>query len=115
VHPYAKPLSVRSGGGAQTDHPIESFGGVAGDGALPLGMIVVTAYRAGGEWEPKRLSAGAGAMALLANAVPARERSREVMGVISRAARDSVVLEGDRGEAEPIVPLLLAELEHQAD
>ncbi len=115
VHPYAKPLSVRNGGWKQTDHPIDSFNGVAGDEALPLGMIVVTTFRAGGEWKPKRLSAGAGAMALLANAVPARERSREVMGVISRAARDSVVLESDRGEAEPIAPLLLAELEHQAD
>ncbi len=53
-------------------------------------------------------------MALLANAVPAQERPEEVMQAISRAARDAVVIESDRGEADAIAPLLLAELERHA-
>ena len=114
VHPYAKPLSVRGDGWRQTDHAVESFGGVAGDEPLPLGMIVITSYRPGAEWKPKRLSAGAGAMALLANAVPAQERPKEVMHAVSRAAEGAVVIESDRDEADAIAPLLLAELEQQA-
>ena len=73
-------------------------------------MIVITTSRPGAEWKPKRLSAGAGAMALLANAVPAQERPEEVMQTISRAAKDVVVIEGDRGEAAEVAPLLLREL-----
>ncbi len=113
VQPYAKPLSIRGDGLEQTDHAVESFGGVAGDEPLPLGMIVITTYKQGAEWKPKRLSPGAGAMALLANAVPAMERPEEVMQAISRAARDAVVIEGDRGEADEVAPLLLEALEAQ--
>jgi hypothetical protein len=53
-------------------------------------------------------------MALLANAIPAQERPEEAMHAISRAAGQAVVLESDRGEADPIAPMLLAELERHA-
>jgi hypothetical protein len=111
VHPYAKPLSIRGDGWMQTDHPVDSFGGVAGEDALPLGAIVVTTYRSGAEWRPRRLSAGGGAMALVANAVPAQERPEEVLRTIARAAEAAVVIESDRGEAEEVAPQLLAELD----
>jgi hypothetical protein len=121
VHPYAKPLSVRSGnpatrgadreGRRQSDHSLESLGWTPGVEPIPLGMIVVTSYRSGAEWRPERVSAGAGAMALLANAVPARERPEQVMRSLRRAAESAVVLKGDRGEAEEAAAALLAELE----
>lgn len=115
VIPYAKPLSVRAAGGwAQTEHAVESLGGVAGKERLPLAMVVITSYRAEAEWNPQPVSRGAGAMALLANAVPARERSGEVMEVVSRAIEGAVVLESPRGEADEIAPLLLRELEQHA-
>lgn len=115
VTPYAKALSIRAGGWTQTDHSVESQGGVAGTERVPLGMIVITSYVADAEWSPKPLSRGAGAMALLANAVPARERSKEVMEVISRAAEGAVVIESERGEADAVAPLLLQELERHAE
>jgi hypothetical protein len=115
VHPYPKPLSVRNGGWEQIDHTVETLGGVAGDEAVPVAMVVVTSYDPGAQWNPRQLSAGAGAMALLSNAVPAQERPKEVMHAVSRAAKDAIVLEGDRGEADEVAPLLLAELEHQTE
>lgn len=111
VHPYAKPLSVRDGGHAQTDHAVASFGGVVAQEPSPLGAIVVTRYRPGAEWEPRRVSAAAGAMALLANAVPAKERPKQVMRTIARAAKGAIVIDSDRGEASATAALLLAELE----
>ena len=112
VHPYAKALSVRDDGAwLQTDHAVESLGGVAGEEKLALGLVVITSYKPDAEWNPQRLSQGAGAMALLANAVPARERSEEVMEAISRAVGGSVVIQSDRGEADVVAPLLLRELE----
>src|SRR5918994_2489202 len=111
VHPYAKPLSVRGDGHMQTDHPVESLGWTAGSEPLPLVAIVVTRYRQGAEWRPRRLSSGEAAMALLANAVPARKRPAQVMRAISRAANDAIAIESERGEADEVAPLLLAELE----
>jgi hypothetical protein len=114
IHPYPKRLSVRDHELVQTEHHVESIGGVAGDGPLPLGMIVVTTYRAGAAWHPEALSAGAGALALLSNALPAQERPQEVMEAVTRAASDAIVIASERGEADEVAPLLLAELERKA-
>src|SRR4051812_20838647 len=35
VHPYPKPLSIRSGGYSQVEHTVDSLGGTAGDTAAP--------------------------------------------------------------------------------
>jgi hypothetical protein len=114
VRPYAKDLSVRDNGLAQTHHAIEAFGGVAGQEPVPLRMIVITTYRPDAQWQPAVRSPGAGAMALLANAVPARERSQEVMQAVKRAADGALVIESDRGDADTVAPLLLQELDRQA-
>ena len=112
VHPYAKPLSLRGDDQMQTDHPVESLGWTAGSEPLPIGAIVITSYRANAEWRPRRLTGGEGAMALLANAVPARERPAQVMRVISRAANGAIAISSDRGEADGVAPQLLAELDY---
>lgn len=110
VHPYAKRLSIRDGY-EQTEHEVSQLGGTAAAQDFAVAMIVVTTYQAGARWQPRTQSAGAGAMALLANAVPAQERPGQVLRFISRAAQDAVVLEGERGEADLIAPLLLEQLE----
>ena len=116
IHPYAKALSLREGptDWAQTDHSMESLGWTAGSEALPVGVIVVTSYRPGAEWQPRRLSPGEGAMALFAHAVPARERPAQVMRALSHAAGEAIAIESERGEAEEVAPVLLAELERAA-
>jgi hypothetical protein len=116
VHPYAKPLSLREDPNEwpQDHRSVESFGGVAGLEPAPLRLIVITSFKRGAQWNPQRLSAGAGAAALLERAVPARERTAEVMQTVSRAAERAVVVGSDRGEADEVAPLLLEELERHA-
>jgi hypothetical protein len=114
LHPYAKSLSIRGNGWAQTDHPVDSLGGIAGERPLPLAAIVVTSFRRDAEWKPRRLSAGEGALALIGNAVPAQERPAEVMRVAGRAARGALIIESERPDAEAAAPLLLAEIERLA-
>jgi hypothetical protein len=111
IRPYAKPLSLRDDNLIQVERSVESLGGVAGEEPMRIGAIVVTSYKPGAEWEPRRLTPGEGAMALLANAVPARERPAEVMRAISQSAGGAIVIQSDRGEADAIAPLLLAELD----
>jgi hypothetical protein len=116
VRPYAKPLSIRDDERhrIQVEHTVESLGGVAGDAPLRIGAIVVTNYRPDAEWRPRLLTPGEGAMALVANAVPARERPAEVMRAVKRSSEGALAIESERGEADVIAPLLLKELEQLA-
>ena len=96
VHPYPKPLSLRVNPDslAQWDAPVEHFGGVAADRAFRAAIIAVTRYERGAQWRPVRRSPADGAMALLSNAVPARERPAETLAAVRRASADAMVLEG---------------------
>jgi hypothetical protein len=108
VHPYPKPLSIRETGRAGADHSPASLGATVGTEPLPVAVIAITSYRPKAEWNPEPRSPGDGAMALLANTVPARDRPREALAAVSRAAADAVVLEGERGEAAEVAAALLA-------
>jgi hypothetical protein len=113
VHPYAKPLSLRDNAQLQRDLPVQSLGGIAGEVPLPIGAVVATIYRPGAEWRPNPLSAGAGALALLSHTVPTRERPGQALRTVIRAIDGAIFLGGDRGEADAMVPLLLAEIAAQ--
>jgi hypothetical protein len=108
VHPYPKPLSLRSEDGtSQEDHHADQLGGVVAEEPLPLGLAVLTSYRAGAEWRPKRLSPGQGALMVLAHAVPARTRPQAAMRAITRALENAGTLVGERGEADDLADELL--------
>ena len=110
VHPYPKPLSIRSirdDEMIETDTPVEDLGGVAGDAAIPMSVAAVTYYVPGAEWNPRRLSRGEGVLALLSRCVPARNRPEESLRFITAAAQNAVVLEGERGEAAEFAEMVL--------
>jgi len=73
VHPYPQPLALREDGSfQQRKRRVEEFGGTTGESPLPVGLIVISRYRAGARWRPRSLSAGQGVLEVLANTVPAR-------------------------------------------
>lgn len=102
VQPYAKPLSVRRDGHRTQDHPVESLGGTAGAGGLPLGLVLMTKFQPGAVWNPVAMSSGEGVLALIANTVPAQERPEEVVSYLRKALEGATVLEGERGEAAAV-------------
>ena len=99
VHPYARLLTVRDEANVQTDHAVETFGGVAGDKPLPIGAVVFAEYRPDAVWEPRTLSAGRGVLGMLSNALAALQRSEEALRILTRSVGDAVLVEGQRGEA----------------
>ncbi len=100
VHPYAKPLSIRADGAPNgSDHPAHTLGISTGGVRLSVGLIAVTCYRLNARWQPSEATPGAGALALLANAVAGRARPDQALATIIKAAAHAQVLEGDRGEA----------------
>jgi hypothetical protein len=110
VHPYAKPLSIRTDAGLGTNHDVETLGGTVGAEPMPLGLIVLSQYMPGATWSPQPVTSGEAVLALLANTVPAQERPEETMHAL-RAAVDgsgAVALAGQRGEAAEIAEQILA-------
>ena len=112
VHPYPRPLAIRDTNTArQTKYPVESLGGRAGRKPLPVGLVVVSQYKRGAHWRPRRLSAGQGLLALLSHTVSARHRPRVALPTLREVVGDAPVLEGVRGEAKEMVQLLFRALE----
>jgi hypothetical protein len=110
VHPYPRRLSLRDGEARSLERDPAELGARVADQAAEVSMVVLTRYRPGQAWQPRRLSAGQGVPTVLANTVPAHERPRESLRAVTRALRGAVVLEGDRGDAAEVVGALLQEL-----
>jgi hypothetical protein len=112
VHPYPKPLSLRHGpGGRGTRHPVETLGGRAGSRPLPIALVGLSRYKAGAIWRPRRLSAGRGILALLANTVSARRQPAVAFRTLQQVAAEALIIKGARGEARDVAPRLLTYLE----
>lgn len=109
VHPYDKPLAVReSADGRQTNYGVETFGGRSGARPLPVGLVVVSRYREGARWRPRKLSAGQGMLALMDNTVSARREPERALSALQQVASRAAVLKGTRGEATDTAREILA-------
>lgn len=112
VHPYPKPLSIREEPTAKgKKYTIEEIGGRVGRGPLPVGLVIVSRYREGARWRPRHLSAGEGALALMANTVSARTEPAAAMSTLRQVVSSAHVLKGVRGDAKGIVGDILGKLE----
>jgi len=108
VHPYPKPLSIRSKeGNTAVQCPVEALGGQAATEPLPVGLVAVTAYVNGACWRPYALSPGQIVMALLDNTVLARYKPKIALSTLGSVAEQAKGVGGERGEAEKAAPLLL--------
>jgi hypothetical protein len=75
VHPFARPLGIRKERSyAHTKYTAHSLGVTTGVVPLPVGVTVISKYKAGARWQPTPMSRGQGALELLANSVAVRSR-----------------------------------------
>jgi hypothetical protein len=114
VHPFPKPLSVRGEGGCDLHarrQSAEELGGVCGREPLSVGLVVLTSFRRGASWSPRRLSAGKAVLEMLTHTVPARLRPEDSLAALGQAVEAAAVLEGERGEAQELAGRLLALME----
>ena len=111
VHPYARPLAVREGGGLrQTRKTVEEFGGRIGEVPLPVALVVVSRYERGASWRPRRLTAGECVLELLSNTIPARRSPARALSALTKAAAGATALAGPRGEAAAVAKVILRSL-----
>lgn len=108
VHPFPTALSIRDQSGKLLRRCApDALGGSLGVKPLPVGLVVVTTFRPGARWRPRRLSPGQAMLALLANTVSARRQPEVALTMLRQVASQALAVKGVRGEAEDIVDLLL--------
>jgi len=106
VHPFPKPLAIRHEHGRTHRTPSE-LGASTGRSGLPVGLIVVTEYQPGAEWEPQEMSKGRAVLSLLANAAAARHQPAFLLRTFRESVRKAVTLSGPRGDARLVASRLL--------
>jgi hypothetical protein len=108
VHPFPKPLSIREPGQVeQTDYPAQALGSEVGRKPLPVGLVVISNYKEGARWRPQKLSAGQGALELLAHTISARRQPEVALSTLHRVASRASVLKSKRGEARQVIDSIL--------
>lgn len=108
VRPYARPLSLRTDaeGGVRVVRP-QDFGGRTGKKPLPVEHVILTRFRPGAQWRPRKCSTGQAIMALLGHTIPARRKPAAVLTALRNAVAGASVLRGSRGEAQEFALRLL--------
>lgn len=108
VHPYPRPLGVRSPDATRTEKiPVEQLGGSTGSKPLPVKLIISTSYKVGATWRPRELSAGSGVLELLSHTVGARRQPRLALATLPKVVASATILKGPRGEASSLAGTIL--------
>jgi hypothetical protein len=108
AHPYPKALSIRKEGEyEQTERPVEELGGQQGTEPIPVGMVFLTEFEPGAEWNPRVLSAGQGLMGLLPHTLALRHNPEFVFKVLNLITKRAIIASSQRGEVSKFAPLIL--------
>jgi hypothetical protein len=114
VHPFSKPLELREEGEfRQTKITAAELGGHSGTKPLPVGLVLMTQFKDGARWRPRKLTAGKGVLEMLFNTVSARRSPAKALATLQRVAAQAEVLKGVRGDARKVAPALLERLGDQ--
>jgi GT2 family glycosyltransferase len=114
VHSYARIPSPRDEHGVPRSVPVDGLAATGGE-ALPVGLIVVTAYRPGAPWRPVPLRGGRAVMPLIDNTVLARREPERMMRLAAKLSQSVLTLEGMRGDVAFMAPSLLRSLDELLD
>lgn len=101
VYPYLTPLTLRHANGRQRLDPAD-LGAMAAEQPLPVGLVLVTEYAEGGQWRPRKLTAGRALMALLDNTVAVRRTPDRALEILGKVAASATAVKSKRGDAASV-------------
>ena len=108
VHPYARPLSVRSADRNRVSVTAADLGSPTGTAVLPVGLVLLTSYQPDATWAPRRLSPAHTLLRLMEHTVAARGDPAHSMPILKAVATRAVALESLRSEADIVVRSVLS-------
>ncbi len=108
VHPYPRPLGMRSAESTNAKRVLpEEIGAEVGSKPLRVSLVISTSYKEKARWRPRRLTRGKGVLELMANTVSARSQPELALTVLPRAVESATILKGVRGDAREVVDSIL--------
>jgi hypothetical protein len=108
VHPFPKPLEIRKDGSVrQAKVTVETLGGQTGTQPLQVALVVMTQFKEGARWRPRKLSAGRGVLELLSNTVSARREPEKALVTLRQVVSTAQIVKGSRGECRDVVKSIL--------
>jgi len=108
VHPYPRPLGMRSAESTNPKRVVpEEIGAEVGLKPLRVGLVISTRYKDEARWRPRRLTRGKGVLELMANTVAARSQPELALTVLPKTLESARILKGVRGEAGEVVDSIL--------
>src|SRR5262249_13978196 len=100
VHPYARPLSLRSADGRCSRHEPSAMGHRSGTPALPIGLVALTHFVPGAAWRPRRVTKGQAVLSLLEHTLCAQRDHEGALAVLQRAVAPALIVKSPRGNAD---------------
>jgi len=109
VHPFARPLSVRTRIGEirEIDVDPNSLSAEIGKIPIPVGVVLFTKFEESAVWSPNYLSPGVGAVRLIEFAISVKRNTEFVLSVLNRAVSNAYILESPRSEAKDFAAFFL--------
>ena len=97
----------------QTKIDVSELGGREGTKPLPVGMVVMTQFKKGASWRPRKLTPGKGVLDMLSHTVSARRSPERALATLQRVALQADVWKGIRGDATEVAPAILKRLKER--
>ena len=113
VHPFARDLSIRG----VTDEYVEAdispfaFGAQVAEMPARLGCVILTEYRNGRSWRPRRLSVGNGILETIPHTIPMRADAAMSLKILNRAFSNAIIAKSYRGDVKKDAVAILAFLD----
>jgi hypothetical protein len=112
VHPFSKPIELREEGQfTQSKVEVADLGGQTGTKPLTVGLVLMTQYRDGARWRPRKLTAGKAVLEMLFNTVSARRNPERALSTLQLVTAEAEVWKGVRGHATEVVPAMLERMD----
>ncbi len=106
VHPYPRPLQVRSDYGFSLFAP-HMLGASVGSEPMDVSLLVFARFQEASTWRSRPITPGNAMLRLLANTVCARKRTHEALACLRLVARNAPAFCALRGEGDHAVSHVL--------
>lgn len=106
---FPRELSVRYLDGHQKERSVsvKEFGGEVGRGPVPVGLVLLTEYKEGVEWKPRRLTRGEGMLGVIPHTIPLQASTDFALAAVNRMLERATVVKGSRGNSQTTAKLVL--------
>lgn len=101
VHPFPRPIALRTEGGRRVSPPRVGLEPAA------VRAVIATQFQSGSSWSPNEEGQGAAALKLMAHTVTARKSPALSLACLSACVSGAVYWVGVRGEADETADLIL--------